>query len=243
MTTAETRPGVEEKKTEEFMLVWNIGLEARSVLPDDVREISQQVLRWMNPEQEWQLRRITAKGYSATGKPLASEKLEQYLTGKTLSADPWAISFIFHLRAAKPPEIYEKRRLFRSSKFNPQTVFGKAVTADTFSVSSTYGQILKLPDTPGPLRSKDPLICGANERYYFLQAHLILNHVFDHPNMESSQHAAWQNITLQVEVGNTYSGIALKIEKLKFHLAVMETEETQVRTGSTSGQNISPKSS
>ena len=249
---AETRPGTGENPTTKTnKLVWDIGLEARSVLPDDVKSISEQVLRWMNPDQGWQLRRITALGFgSVSDRPIPQEKLEQFLTGKTLPVDPDRIFFIFHLRATNPPELYEKRGFTRKLVFVPQNMFTDVVDrVDVSSLLSTKGpiiSILKLPVTGGMLRTSDPYFTDASNRYYFIRAVVCLDANRTFPNMEgmSRQDGVWPNIFLELSVGNTYSAIVSKIEDLKRRLEAMEASlEAKKRNIPANEQNTSQISS
>lgn len=197
------------------------------MLPGDVRSISRQVLCWMNPEQGWQLRRITAQGRKFSDQSVSSEILEQFLTDNTLSADLLSIRFIFHLRATNPPVLYERRGLTRRLVFVPQKMFSEVVdkAIDVSSLLSTKGPIIsitKLPYNTGILREAEPDL--TYDKYYFMSALVCLNASRSFPDMEGMrpEDGDWPNIFLELRVGNTHSTITAKIEELKSSLEKIE---------------------
>ncbi len=252
MAIAEARPGsVEKQTTEANELVWDIGLEARSVLPGDVKSISAQVLRWMNPEQGWQIRRITALGYNrVSDRPIPQEQLEQFLTDETLSVDPGIIIFVFNLRSANPPELNEKRGFNRNKVFTPQKMFdfvvNKVGISDLFNTNGPIISFPGLPYTEGILSTSEPnVLRDVVSRYYFVHASVYLNANRTLANTErmSQQDRVWPNIFLELCVGNTYGAITTKMEELKRSLEAMENEATGRRKNPTDDKNTSQISS
>ncbi len=229
-STAETRSARNsEAWREQHFLTFDIGIEARTTLPEDVQDIVKQAMFWMNKDHAWLPRRVTVGGFDTQGLPVTSQKLRDYLSRTSPQDEPLILGLNIQFRAANPP--------YKTSGFGPFKSVSRPDLKDIVSPSvNTHeldtGEALQLfPDLytrvgEGTLIMVNDRLAEQNgvsskDKYFFSQAFLYKSagdvHNTIEPNLKGMTHADthWPNVFMEVTAINVYGKIASEIKRLQ----------------------------